>query len=219
MTIIILDIEITLRFAKVRHDLVIRPFIIAESRPRVEILGESPLHGLTVDRRPSADHLALRHVDRPLLLGDGAPQRPVVLRVRGFGKPCVTELNLVRKMGWIGVIRPRFQQQHGSIRVRRQSAGPHTSSRSPADDHHVIFHGCPSFIDIPRILASAMAIVSPFRAGRNNRSHDKYSWLPPSKRSPAVVIRTPLRPRTGLFPRGSHWPKTGLGRVDRSFLE
>jgi len=35
-----------------------------------------------------------------------------------------------------------------------------------------------------------MAIVSPFRAYRNQRTHDKYSWLPPSKRSSAVVIGT-----------------------------
>ena len=66
MAIIVLNVEITLRFAKVRQDLVIRPFVVAERRPGVEILGEAPLHGLTVDRRPSADHLALRHVDRAL---------------------------------------------------------------------------------------------------------------------------------------------------------
>src|SRR6516162_4540030 len=78
VAVIILDIEIALRFAKIRQDLVIRPFIIAEGRPGVEILGEPPLHGLTVDRRPSADYLALRHMDRPLLLGDGAAQGPVV---------------------------------------------------------------------------------------------------------------------------------------------
>src|SRR5216684_8774370 len=79
VAIIVLNVEITLRFAKIRHDLVIRPFVVAESRPGVEILGESPLHSLTVDRRPSPDHLALRHVDRPLLLGDGSPQGPIVL--------------------------------------------------------------------------------------------------------------------------------------------
>ena len=130
-----------LRFAKVRQDLGIRPFIVAERRPGVKILGEAPLHGLTVDGRPSPDHLALRDVDLPLLLGDGAPQGPVVFRVRGFCKACVAELDVVRKMGWIRVIRPSFQQQHGGIRVFSQSAGQHRSSRSPADDHHVIFHG------------------------------------------------------------------------------
>src|SRR6266446_3143225 len=183
VAIIILNVEIALRFAKVRQDLVIRPFIVAERRPGIEILGETPLHGLTVDRRPSADHLALRHVDRPLLLGDGAPQGPVVLRVRGFGEACVAELDFVRKMGWIDG--PRFQQQHGSARVCSQSARQHRSGGSPADNHHVIFHEL-SFTDIPRLLASAIPIVSPFRAGRNKRTHDKYSWLPPSKRNSAV---------------------------------
>jgi hypothetical protein len=75
---IVLDVEIALRFAKVRHDLFIRPFIIAESRPGVEILGEPALHGLTVDRRAAADHFALGDVDRALLLGDGTAQGPVV---------------------------------------------------------------------------------------------------------------------------------------------
>jgi hypothetical protein len=70
--------------------------------------------------------------------------------------------------------------------VCRQSAGQHRSSGSPADNHHVIFHWL-SFTDIAPILASAMAIVSPFRGGRNKRTHDEYSWLPTSKRSPAVM--------------------------------
>ena len=83
---VILNVEIMLRFSKVRQDLGIRPFIVAESSPGVKILGESPLHGLTVDGTPSPDHLALRHVDLPLLLGDGSPQGPVVFRVFGFGK-------------------------------------------------------------------------------------------------------------------------------------
>ena len=66
MAIIVLDVEIALRFAEVRHDLVIRPFVVAERRPGIEILGEAPLHRLAVDRRPAADHLALRDVDRAL---------------------------------------------------------------------------------------------------------------------------------------------------------
>ena len=78
MAIVVLNVEIVFRFAKVRQDLVVRPFVVAEPRPGVEILGESALHRLTVDRRPAADHLALRDVDFALLLGDGAPQGPVV---------------------------------------------------------------------------------------------------------------------------------------------
>src|SRR5205814_9885228 len=76
---IILNVEVMLRFAKIRQDLVIRPFIVAERRPGVEIFGEAALHRLTVDGRASPDHLALRNVDRPLLLGDGTSQGPVVL--------------------------------------------------------------------------------------------------------------------------------------------
>src|SRR5215467_668276 len=75
---IIQNVEIVLRFDKVRQDLGIRPFIFAESRPGVKILGEAPLHSLTVDGRSSPDHLALRYVDLPLLLSDGASQGPVV---------------------------------------------------------------------------------------------------------------------------------------------
>src|ERR1700730_220279 len=141
MAIIILNVEITLRFAKERQDLVIRPFVVAESRPRVEILRETPLHSLTVDRRPAAGHFALCDVDLALLLGDGAPQGPVVLRVLGFGKAGVAKLDFVRNVGRIRIIRPRFQQQNGSLRVCRQSAGQHTSSCSSADNYHIISHG------------------------------------------------------------------------------
>src|SRR5687768_3663757 len=63
---IILDVEIVLRFSKVRQYLGIRPFFVAERSPGVKILGQSPLHGLTIDGRPTPDHLALRHVDLPL---------------------------------------------------------------------------------------------------------------------------------------------------------
>src|SRR6266853_4898700 len=106
---IIPNVEIMLRSSKVRQDLGIRPFIVAESSPGIKILREAPLHGLTVDGRPAPDHLALRDVDLPLLLGDGAPQGPVVFRVWGFGKSGVAELDVVRQIGWIRVIRPRFQ--------------------------------------------------------------------------------------------------------------
>src|SRR5271154_6643251 len=50
VTIIILNVEIALRFTKVRHDLFVRPLFVAESRPRVKILREPALHRLAVDR-------------------------------------------------------------------------------------------------------------------------------------------------------------------------
>ena len=78
VAIVILDIEIALRFAKIRHHLFIRPFVVAESRPGVEILREAALHRLTVDRRPAADHFALRDVNFALFLSNRAVQSPVV---------------------------------------------------------------------------------------------------------------------------------------------
>src|SRR5918996_2187171 len=114
---IVANVEIMLRFSKVRQYPGIRPFIVAESSPGVKILGESPLHCLTVDGTPSPDYLALRHVDLPLLLGDGSPQGPVVFRVWGFCKSGMAKLYFVRKFGRIRVIRPRFQQQNRGIRV------------------------------------------------------------------------------------------------------
>src|ERR1700741_3872576 len=78
MAIIIMNIEITLGLAKTRQDLLIRPFIGAESRPGGEILREAPFHGLTVDRCPTAEHLALRDMDLALFLGDRAVQSPVM---------------------------------------------------------------------------------------------------------------------------------------------
>src|SRR5262249_26101350 len=101
---IIQNVQIVLRFYKVRQYLGIRPFIVAESGPGVKILGESSLHGLTVDRTPAPDHLALRDVDLSLLLGDGAPQGPIVFRVLGFCIAGMAELYFVRQLGWIRVI-------------------------------------------------------------------------------------------------------------------
>src|SRR6516162_7608090 len=63
--------------------------------------------------------------------------------------------------GRIRVVRSGLQQQYGSLTVCCQSAGQHTSSRSPADDYHVIFHEL-SLSDIPRLLRSARLIVWSF---------------------------------------------------------
>lgn len=59
----------------------------------------------------------------------------------GLRQSGVAELDFVRNMGRIKIIRLRFQQQHKSLRVCRQSAGQHTSSRATADDYHVIRMG------------------------------------------------------------------------------
>ena len=138
---IIPNVEIIFRFPKERQYLVIGPFVVAHSGPGVEILRQPPLHGLAVDGRPASDHLALRHVDLPLFIGNRSPQGPVMLRVRGFCVACVAEFYLVGKIIRIGVIRPGFQQQNGGIRVFGQSAGQHRSSCSPTDNNNVIFHG------------------------------------------------------------------------------
>ena len=75
---VILNVEITFRFAEVRQDLVVRPLIVAERGPGIEVLGKTALHRLAVDRRPATDHLALGDMNRPLFLGNGAAQSPVV---------------------------------------------------------------------------------------------------------------------------------------------
>src|SRR5271155_5893626 len=109
-------------------------------------------------------------MDLALLLGDGTAQGPVVLRVGGLGKAGVAELELIREIGRIGVIRPGFQQQHRSMRVCRQSAGQYRPGGAAANDRYVVFHWL-SFADIPRILMSASAIVSPYACCRNGHSH------------------------------------------------
>src|SRR5215470_5581432 len=147
MAVIVLDVEIALRFTEVGYDLFVRPFVAAESRPGVVILGEAALHGLTVDRRSAADPLALSDMDLPLLLGDRTPQGPSVFRVLGLGKSCMAEFDVVREMVRVGIVWPGFQQQHGSMCVCRQSTGQYAPRRSPADNHDVIFHEL-SFTDI-----------------------------------------------------------------------
>ena len=192
VAVIVLDVEIALRFAEVRHDLFIRPFVVAEGRPGVEILGKAALHRLTVDRRPAADHPALRDVDRTLLLGDRAAQRPVVLRVRGFGIACVAEPDLVRKMLRIGVIGPRLPattpKSPGSprtgwpIRIRRllRRRSPHRISwgflrRYSADSWVRSFYR-PPFPPLSQYASNGRRVCAPRNrtrtAGRRHRGRD-----------------------------------------------
>ena len=79
---VVLNVEVMLHFSVERQYLGVRPLIVAERSPGVEIFGQSSLHCLAVDGRPTADHLPLRHVDLTLLLSDCPPEGPIVFRVR-----------------------------------------------------------------------------------------------------------------------------------------
>src|SRR3954451_19933000 len=105
----------------------------------------------------------------------------------------MAEPDFFRKIGWIGVIGPGFQQQHGSLRIRGQSTGQHTSSRSPADDHYVILHEL-SFTDIPRILGPRYLSSRLFSAVATRGTHAKCSWQE-SRELPASRHRDASRSR------------------------
>ena len=79
---IVVNVEVMLHFSEERQYLGVRPFIVAKRSPKVKIFGQSSLHCLTVDGRPSPDHLPLRHMDLTLLLSDCPPKGPIVFRVR-----------------------------------------------------------------------------------------------------------------------------------------
>ena len=93
---LILNVEIMLRFSKVRQDLTYDHSSLRE-QPRSQNPRESPLHRLTVDGL-DPDHLALRHVDLPLSLSDGLAG-PSCVSSLGILQIWVAELYFVRKIG------------------------------------------------------------------------------------------------------------------------
>ena len=146
---VILNVQVALHLPVEGQHLVISPLIVSQRRPQIKILREPPLHCLPVDGRAAPNHLALGHVDFPLLLGDGSPQGPVVFRVRGFRVPGMAKLDFVRQVGKIGVVRSRFQQQDGGIRVFGQTAGQNRAGRAAANYDNVVFHSLSLNFRIP----------------------------------------------------------------------
>ena len=119
----------------------IRPFLVAERRPGVKILGEAPLHGLPVDMTPITLPCATWISPCSSVM---VPRKAQLCFESGASANRVWP-NLMSSGSWgIRVIRPSFQQQHGRSLRSCQSAGQHRSRRSPTDDNNVIFHG-PSF--------------------------------------------------------------------------
>ena len=117
---VVVNIQVVLHLAEERQHLGIGPLGVAHGGPVVVVLGQAALHGLSVDGRAAADHLALGDVDLALLLGGHAPEGPVVLRLRGLGVAGVAVFDLVRYPVVVRVVLAGFQQQHRPVRVLRQ---------------------------------------------------------------------------------------------------
>src|SRR4051812_14178415 len=100
-------------------------------------------------------------MDLALLRGKGAAQGPIVLGIYGFRVAGVAELDIVRQLRRIRVVRPGLQQKYGRLCVRGQSAGQDRPGSSPTDDDDVIFHRT-LLPKVCGILWSAATMVPPF---------------------------------------------------------
>src|SRR5262249_45795490 len=91
----------------------------------------------------SPDDFALGDVYLPLLVSDRAAEGPVVLGCRRFGVAGVPVFYCIGQGGQIGVIRPRFEEQHGGLGIFSQPARQDRACRAPTNDNNVILHRAP----------------------------------------------------------------------------
>jgi hypothetical protein len=66
-----------------------------------------------------------------------------VLGGRRFRVAGVPVFDFIGQVGRIGIIMPRFEEQHGGLRIFRQPARQDRSCRAPTNDNNVILHSVP----------------------------------------------------------------------------
>ena len=137
---IILDLAVGFNPAVIGQHIEVRPLRGAPLHPQIEILRQPPQEHLPVDRAAAADNLALRHMGQALLLGQNAPQGPVMPRFRRLGGPGMPQTDVVGQVFRVGIIRPGLQQQHRDLRVFRQPRRRHRPGGTAADYDIVVFH-------------------------------------------------------------------------------
>ena len=138
---IISNIGVAFQPTEVGQRLLVTPLVVTRISPGVEVLRDSAQQDLVVDGAAATGHTAPGHMEWSRLLGSGlAHERPVMGRSLLGGGLVQVIFQLVGQpvRGW--VIRPGFQQEHGSAGVFGQSVGKNTASRASPDDDDVIFH-------------------------------------------------------------------------------
>ena len=138
---IVADVQIRLHLAEIGQNIHKRPPVVACGGPAVIILRRSPQQHLPVDGAGAAHHLAPRRRQQLRLLRRALrPPGPVVRRPLRRRIGLVAVLQIVRVMLIIGIVRPRFQQQHRPPRILGQPRSHHTARRTGPDNYDIILH-------------------------------------------------------------------------------
>ena len=140
----------------------VAPLVVAPFRPAVVVLRYSPVQNLPVDGRGAARGLAPRDHQVGLLRRHPGVVRPTV-RAVGRKEHVVAQLQIIRQVVEVGVIRPRLQQQHALVRVFREAGGNGGSGPSRRRPQYSrIASGPPNLIRHPRVIRHS-GVISSFR--------------------------------------------------------
>ena len=138
---VVVDVGVGLLLAEERQNVDVAPLVVPPRRPPVIVLGHAAQEYLPVDGAGSTHHAATRHVHRlGLPRRPGAHERPVVRRSHLRGPRRVPELQVVRRLLQVGVVRPCLQQQHRAVWILGQSGGHRPTGRTGAYHDNVILH-------------------------------------------------------------------------------
>src|SRR5882724_6872801 len=135
-------VQVVFHLAEVGQDFQIRPFIIAPGRPVVIVLWDAAVEDLSIDGARAAGRLTARDGELGLLWSDGRDKTPAMGTIGGQPH-VIAELEVIREMFKIWVIRSGLEEKHRPVRVLRQASRKHAASRPCANDNHVVSHISP----------------------------------------------------------------------------
>ena len=137
--------------------------------PAVEVLGQRAHEHLPVDGAGSARDLAPGDQHGAGRLGGRSGELPVVVVADGdVGGGGVAVLQLVGQVLEVGIVRPRFQKQDGSVRIFRKPRRHDAPSRPRPDDDNVVFHAAPPYALVCKsdwIISGLPRLVIPLPLG------------------------------------------------------
>ena len=134
------DVGVGFQLAEIGQAVGEFPFVVAQRRPGVVVLGHAAQQHLPVDGRGTADDPAPGDGHPLGLAGVVGPESPVVRGVNGRRRLVVAVLEVVGVEVKVGVVRPGLQHQHGAVGILGQPRRHRTAGRAGADDDDIVFH-------------------------------------------------------------------------------
>src|SRR5919108_4313058 len=132
-------IQVVFHLTEVGQDLEKGPLIIAPGRPVVIVLRDAAVEDLPIDGAGAAGRLATGYRQTRLLRGDGRHVCPAMGTI-SRQPDIVAQLEVIREMLEVRIIRSGLEEEHRSARILRQASREHTPSRPCANDNHVVSH-------------------------------------------------------------------------------